>query len=59
MQEVARRITKTEMEVENGEGEEGLAREVRSGLLFYIKKENTTITHLGTITSCRVFFIQY
>lgn len=34
LQEVARRITKTQVEVENGEGEEGLAHEVRSGSLF-------------------------
>lgn len=34
LQEVARRITKTQVEVENGEGEEGLAHEVRSGSLY-------------------------
>uniref|UniRef100_A0A674P1Z8 Lamin B2 n=1 Tax=Takifugu rubripes TaxID=31033 RepID=A0A674P1Z8_TAKRU len=33
-EEVARRITKTQVEVENGEGEEGLAHEVRSGSHF-------------------------
>lgn len=57
---MARRITKTQVEVENGEGEEGLAHKVRSGRFSKLnKEENTTITDLGTITSCRVFFIQY